>query len=215
MATGNNRFRRILNATFAGFMWLLIDNYDSFTYILHHYLLQVFDDCIVRRNDELTVSDISMLQPERIVLSPGPETPLQAGICMETIAHFHDKIPILGVCLGHQAIGIHFGASLQRAAYPMHGKTSEIQHVAHWLFDGITAPFTAMRYHSLVINNLENTGLQAIAHSEDGAIMAMVHEQYPCTGLQFHPESIGTPCGLRMLQNWGQYSYQERAIFSH
>lgn len=184
-------------------MWILLDNYDSFTYILHHYLLQTGNECTVYRNDELTVKELAALNPERLIISPGPETPVQAGITLEAINHFHNKIPILGVCLGHQALGMHFGAQLIHAPYPMHGKTSEVSHNNHLLFNNISSPCTVMRYHSLAIDNLENTGLQSIATSnDDQLIMAITHEKYPCTGIQFHPESIGTTHGLQMLKNW-------------
>ncbi len=184
-------------------MWVLIDNYDSFTYILHHYLLQCGNDCVVYRNDEITVEELEKLNPSRIIISPGPETPLQAGITMNVIARFHQQIPILGVCLGHQALGIHFGAQLIHAPYPMHGKTSEVTYSAHPLFNGLENPFTVMRYHSLIVTNFEGTGLLAIAHStDDNTIMALVHKTYPCVGIQFHPESIGTANGLAILKNW-------------
>jgi anthranilate synthase/aminodeoxychorismate synthase-like glutamine amidotransferase len=183
-------------------MWILLDNYDSFTHILHHYLLQTGNDCTVYRNDELSVQQLKDLNPSRIIISPGPETPLQAGICMDVIAAFHDKVPILGVCLGHQALGMYFGAKLVHAAYPTHGKTSEMTHNGHPLFRDIASPFTAMRYHSLVIEQTENTGLQPVAHTADGTIMAMVHETFPCIGIQFHPESIGSPDGSQLLKNW-------------
>lgn len=185
-------------------MWVLLDNYDSFTYILHHYLLQTGNDCAVYRNDELTVQQLIDINPSRIIISPGPETPLQAGICMDVIAHFHDKIPILGVCLGHQALGMYFGAKLAHAKEPMHGKTSEVTHNGHKLFDGISSPFTVMRYHSLVIDETERTDLQPIAHTTDGTLMAFTHEKFPCTGIQFHPESVGTADGLRLLKNWAR-----------
>lgn len=183
-------------------MWILLDNYDSFTYILHHYLLQTGNECAVYRNDELSLQQLIALNPSRLIISPGPETPLQAGICMDAIAHFHDKIPILGVCLGHQALGMFFGAKLVHAKQPMHGKTSEVEHNGHLLFRGITSPFTVMRYHSLAIEELECTGLRSTAQTEDGTIMAFVHEKYPSTGIQFHPESIGTADGLQILKNW-------------
>lgn len=182
-------------------MWVLLDNYDSFTYILHHYLLQTGNECVVYRNDELTLEQLIALNPSRLIISPGPETPLQAGICLGAIAHFHNKIPILGVCLGHQALGMHFGAKLTHAPYPMHGKTSEITHDGHAIFKDIPSPVTVMRYHSLIIQQLENTGLQSIAHTDD-IIMAVAHEQHPCIGIQFHPESVGTLYGQKILQNW-------------
>lgn len=185
-------------------MWVLIDNYDSFTYILHHYLLQTGNECLVYRNDEITVDELIALSPSRIIISPGPETPLQAGITMDVIAHFQDKVPILGVCLGHQALGMHFCAKLIHAPLPMHGKTSSVSHTSHALFNGLENPFTVMRYHSLAVDGFEGTGLQAIAHSEDGVIMALAHETYPCIGIQFHPESVGTTDGLQLLQNWAK-----------
>ncbi len=183
-------------------MWVLIDNYDSFTWILQHYLLQAGSECAVYRNDEITLDQLKALDPSRLIISPGPETPLQAGITMEGIAYYHDKIPILGVCLGHQALGMFFGARLVHTSYPMHGKTSEVTHNGHPLFAGIPSPFTAMRYHSLAIEGLHGTGLQAIAHTADGTIMALAHDQYPCVGVQFHPESVGTEWGLQLLKNW-------------
>jgi len=183
-------------------MWVLIDNYDSFTYILHHYLLQTNNDCVVYRNDELTLDELIVLGPSRIIISPGPETPLQSGICMEAINYFHTRLPILGVCLGHQALGMYFGAKLTHAPYPMHGKTSNVQHITHPLSKDIPTPFTAMRYHSLIVENLEKTALQSLAHSEDGSIMALAHKTYPSIGIQFHPESIVTEHGLQLLKNW-------------
>jgi anthranilate synthase/aminodeoxychorismate synthase-like glutamine amidotransferase len=184
-------------------MWILLDNYDSFTYILHHYLLQTGYECTVLRNDEVSVEQLIKLNPARLIISPGPETPLQAGICMEAIAHFHNRIPILGVCLGHQALGMFFGAQLVHAPSPMHGKTSEVIHNGHQLFESVPSPCTVMRYHSLAIEKLDGTDLQTIASStDDNTIMAMVHNIYPCTGIQFHPESVGTSSGLEMLRNW-------------
>lgn len=183
-------------------MWVLIDNYDSFTWILHDYLLQTGVACRVFRNDEITIPELEALAPSRLIISPGPETPVQAGISMSAIAHFCASIPILGVCLGHQAIGMHFGASLVHASYPMHGKVSTIVHTGHPLFAGMPPQYEVMRYHSLVIEGLAGTGLQGIAHTADGTIMAVAHEAYACTGVQFHPESVGTQHGLRLLQNW-------------
>jgi anthranilate synthase/aminodeoxychorismate synthase-like glutamine amidotransferase len=185
-------------------MWLLIDNYDSFTYILHHYLLQTGNECKVVRNDEITVDEIRAMNPERIIISPGPETPMQAGISMDVIDQFHKEKPILGICLGHQAIGMYFGGELKHAPLPMHGKTSEVKHDNSKLFTGVALPFTVMRYHSLVIENIEQTELVATAHSQDGCIMALQHKIYPCTGIQFHPESVGTNVGLQLLKNWAE-----------
>ena len=185
-------------------MWALIDNYDSFTWILHDYLLQTGNECVVFRNNEIALTELIDRAPERLIISPGPETPVQAGITMEAIGHFHSRIPILGVCLGHQALGMYFGAKLVRTPFPMHGKTSEITHTSHPLFRNIPSPFTAMRYHSLAITDFEETGLDAIAHSEDKTIMALAHNEYPCTGVQFHPESVGTEWGLQLLKNWAE-----------
>ena len=183
-------------------MWVLLDNYDSFTWILHHYLQQVGGDCVVYRNDEIGIGQLEQMQPERLILSPGPETPLQAGITMDAITRFHDRIPILGVCLGHQALGMYFGANLVHAPEPMHGKTSTITHNGHALFEGLPKQYDVMRYHSLAITNRENSGLQEIAHTADGTIMAIAHKRYRCTGVQFHPESVGTEHGLQLLRNW-------------
>jgi anthranilate synthase/aminodeoxychorismate synthase-like glutamine amidotransferase len=183
-------------------MWVLIDNYDSFTWILQHYLLQTGNECAVYRNDEITLERLKAINPERLILSPGPETPMQAGITMEAIDYFHSRIPILGVCLGHQALGMYFGAKLVHTPYPMHGKTSEVTHRGHALFSDIPTPFTAMRYHSLAVEGFDGTRLQAIAHTDDGTVMALAHSQYPCVGVQFHPESVGTEYGLQLLKNW-------------
>jgi anthranilate synthase/aminodeoxychorismate synthase-like glutamine amidotransferase len=184
-------------------MWVLLDNYDSFTYILHDYLLQTGNECAVYRNDELSLQQLINLNPTRLIISPGPETPLQSGICMDAIDYFHSYIPILGVCLGHQALGMYFGAQLISIPYPMHGKESSITHTGHELFKSIPSPFTVMRYHSLAVAEFENTGLQAIAHSQDDSIiMALAHPSFSCIGVQFHPESIGTTYGLQLLKNW-------------
>ena len=191
-------------------MWILLDNYDSFTHILHHYLLLTGNECKVIRNDEVTVDELAALNPSRLIISPGPETPLQAGICMDAIAHFHNRIPILGVCLGHQALGMFFGAKLVRAPYPMHGKVSEVAHDNSALFAGAPNPFNAMRYHSLILEALEDTGLLATAHTTgDNTIAALQHETLPLTGIQFHPESVGTEHGQLLLNNWAKlYSEQ-------
>lgn len=183
-------------------MWALIDNYDSFTYILLHYLLQTGNECKVYRNDEITVQRLKALNPSRIIISPGPETPLQAGITMDVIDQFHKTTPILGVCLGHQALGMYFGAKLVHT-HPMHGKTSPVTHSGHDLFRNIPSPFTVMRYHSLAVNELV-PDLETLATSDDGVVMALAHKQYPCTGVQFHPESIGTEYGMQLLKNWAE-----------
>ncbi|MCB0698707.1 MAG: aminodeoxychorismate/anthranilate synthase component II [Chitinophagales bacterium] len=186
-------------------MWILLDNYDSFTYILLHYLQQTGNECVVYRNDELSVTELAALNPERIIISPGPETPLQAGITMDVIEHFHKTTPILGVCLGHQALGMYFGGKLVHTPYPMHGKTSEVTHNDHPLYNNIPSPCTVMRYHSLAIDEIENTGLIPLAHTvDDNTLMALAHETYPCVGIQYHPESIGTNDGQQLINNWAK-----------
>lgn len=184
-------------------MWALIDNYDSFTYILYHYLLQTGHECRVYRNDEISVQQLADIAPERIIISPGPETPLQAGITMQVIEHFHKTVPILGVCLGHQALGMYFGAKLVHV-YPMHGKTSEVAHTGHSLFNNIPSPFTVMRYHSLALEGFNDTQLDVTATTDDGTVMALAHREHPCVGVQFHPESVGTEYGLKLLKNWAE-----------
>jgi len=191
-------------------MWALIDNYDSFTYILRDYLLQTGHECAVYRNDEISLEQLIATGPERIIISPGPETPLQAGITMSVIDHFHKHTPILGVCLGHQALGMFFGAELIHTSYPMHGKTSVVTHSHHPLFKNIPSPFTVMRYHSLAVTGFEDTPLEAIAQTSDETIMALAHKQYPSMGVQFHPESVGTEYGLQLLKNWAEQYLQEQ-----
>ena len=196
-------------------MWVLLDNYDSFTHILHHYLLQAGGDCIVVRNDAVSLDELIALRPERLIISPGPGRPEAAGITMEALAHFHDKIPILGICLGHQALGLYFGATLVHAPAPVHGKVRDVAHGGHILFDGLPNPFPAMRYHSLSLQSLAGTGLQPIAATADGVNMAIVHERLPLFGFQAHPESICTPDGLRMLRNWAAWTGEPQAAPDH
>lgn len=187
-------------------MWLLIDNYDSFSHILLDYLLQINPDTICIQNDTLDMEAIIKLAPKRIILSPGPKAPGQAGITMEVISYFYDKIPILGVCLGHQAIAQFFGASVGRAPYPLHGKTSEIEHYGKGIFKGLEHKFKVMRYHSLSVTRLEQTGIEPWAIAlDDQSLMAFGHEKYPVTGIQFHPESVLTEHGLALLKAWDAY----------
>ncbi len=183
-------------------MILLIDNYDSFTYNLYDYLQQLHNDVRVYRNDEITIEQIEALNPQAIVISPGPKTPEDAGITMQIIQHFYTTKPILGICLGHQALGMFFGASLVKLQYPMHGKTSAVYYEEDDIFKNIPNPFQAMRYHSLHIENSNQSDIKVIATVEDGTIMAIKHQQYPLYGLQFHPESILTEEGLSILKNW-------------
>ncbi|MEO6166095.1 MAG: gamma-glutamyl-gamma-aminobutyrate hydrolase family protein, partial [Chitinophagales bacterium] len=158
--------------------------------------------CVVVRNDEKKMDEIIALQPSAIVISPGPETPSKAGLLMQILDHFHQQIPMLGICLGHQGIGEYFGATLERAEKPMHGKTSLISHQHHPIFQQISNPFPAMRYHSLILKNIDRTPLHIIATSENGETMAIAHDELKLCGIQFHPESILTPVGLLLLNNW-------------
>ncbi|GAA0498688.1 aminodeoxychorismate/anthranilate synthase component II [Salinibacillus aidingensis] len=185
-------------------MILLIDNYDSFTYNLYQYLGEHKKEVIVRRNDQITTDDIHQLQPEAIVLSPGPGYPEDAGNCIEIIQTFYQQIPMLGICLGHQAIGSAFGAIITPAQQMKHGKTSSLKHEGKGLFQSITVPIEVMRYHSLVIEKQtlpEPFEVMATA-MDDEEIMAFQHPEYPLYALQFHPESIGTEAGKQMLRNF-------------
>jgi anthranilate synthase/aminodeoxychorismate synthase-like glutamine amidotransferase len=184
-------------------MTLVIDNYDSFTYNLVQLLGEMTPDIEVRRNDALTLRDIEQMHPDRILLSPGPGRPEDAGITVDVIRHLAPTIPILGVCLGHQAIGLAFGGAVVHAPALMHGRTSPIHHSGDPLFAGMNNPFTATRYHSLVIAaGTVPPSLEVIARADDGVVMAVRHRTYPTLGVQFHPESILTEGGRRMLGNW-------------
>jgi len=184
-------------------MILVIDNYDSFTYNLVQYLGELGATLQVARNDALDVDAVARLAPERIVISPGPGNPDQAGVSLEVIRRLGATTPILGVCLGHQAIGQAFGATVARARTQMHGKTSDIRHDGRGVFAGLSNPFVATRYHSLVV--LPDTvpaDLEVTARAEDGEIMGLRHRRYPVEGVQFHPESILTVEGKRLLANF-------------
>jgi anthranilate synthase/aminodeoxychorismate synthase-like glutamine amidotransferase len=183
-------------------MLLLLDNYDSFTYNLYDYLYQLGIECKVLRNDECTIADLEALPLKAIVISPGPGRPEDSGITMQVIEHFHAKLPILGICLGHQALGLYFGAKLVRGLEPVHGKTSLSSHNNNVVFEGIHSPFPVMRYHSLVLEQLDGTPLDIIATTAYGIAMAIKHRELPLYGFQFHPESILTPDGLKLLGNW-------------
>jgi len=182
---------------------LVIDNYDSFTYNLVQLLGKFSSDIMVKRNNEIPVEAIGDLQPERIMLSPGPGRPEDAGITVETIRRYGGQIPILGVCLGHQAIGLAYGGSIVHAPSLMHGRTSRITHEGDSLFTGVGNPFTATRYHSLVISEEGFPAELAVtARSDDGVIMGVRHTLLPVEGVQFHPESILTDEGERIIHNW-------------
>lgn len=182
-------------------MVLLIDNYDSFTYNLVDYFARSGTDCKVVRNDSLTIEEIKGLDFEAIVLSPGPGRPAGAGVTLEVIAHFYQTKPILGICLGHQALGEYFGANLEKAGYPQHGKISLAHHTGHWLFEGVPNTFEVMRYHSLILKNMPGT-LEITSTTEAGEVMSISHNKWPLEGIQFHPESVLTQHGLRIVQNW-------------
>lgn len=184
-------------------MILMIDNYDSFTYNLVQYLGVLGSEVIVRRNDKITLDEIEKVRPERIVISPGPGTPQSAGITIPIIERFYRKMPILGVCLGHQAIGASFGGRVVHAAQLMHGKTSEISHDGKTIFHDLPDPFTATRYHSLAVERKSLPDCFEIsAEAGDGEIMGLRHREYPVEGIQFHPESILTNEGMQILKNF-------------
>jgi anthranilate synthase/aminodeoxychorismate synthase-like glutamine amidotransferase len=189
-------------------MLLLIDNYDSFTYNLFQYLSELGQEVWVARNDKVSLNDIEMRSPQHIVISPGPGTPEQAGISNEVIRHFESRIPILGVCLGHQCIGHSHGAKVARAAEIKHGKSSLIYHDGKGLFLGLPNPFSAIRYHSLAVmrNDLPDR-LEISAWTSNDIIMGLRHRQFPVEGVQFHPESIMTEVGKDLLKNFLQLSY--------
>jgi anthranilate synthase/aminodeoxychorismate synthase-like glutamine amidotransferase len=184
-------------------MIFVLDNYDSFTYNLVQYMGELGAEMIIRRNDELTPEQVEELHPERILLSPGPCTPQEAGISIPLIRHFAGKLPILGVCLGHQAIGAAFGGAVVRAPKLMHGKTSAVEHDGKSIFAGLATPMTCTRYHSLIVaeEGLPEE-LEISARTADGIIMGLRHREYPIEGVQFHPESVLTENGKHLIQNF-------------
>ena len=183
-------------------MILLIDNYDSFTFNLFHLLAQLGVASEVRRNDQVTVADALAMRPDAIVLSPGPCTPNEAGICLDLV-RAAESVPVLGVCLGHQAIGQAFGGQVVRAPVPMHGKTSLVRHDGTDVFAGLPSPFSVVRYHSLIVERESlPASLRVNAWTEDGLIMGLRHERLPVHGVQFHPESIETDAGYGLLRNF-------------
>jgi anthranilate synthase component 2 len=184
-------------------MILVIDNYDSFTYNLVHYLNELGAETLVRRNDAITVEQALGLKPQGVLLSPGPCTPNEAGVCLDLLAAAPAELPVFGVCLGHQAIGQACGAAVVRAANLMHGKTSAIHHTGQGVFEGLKNPFTATRYHSLSVRREDLPGdLEVTAWTDDGEIMGVQHKTRPVHGVQFHPESIATECGHELLANF-------------
>ena len=184
-------------------MLLMIDNYDSFTYNLVQYFGELGQDLKVYRNNKITIAEIEQMKPDRIVVSPGPCTPKEAGISIDVIKHFAGKLPILGVCLGHQSMGEAFGGDVIRAPYLMHGKTSQIHHDNKTIFAGLPNPFIATRYHSLIIKRETLPPvLEISAWTEDGIIMGVRHKEFKIEGVQFHPESILTTVGKDLLKNF-------------
>ena len=184
-------------------MLLMIDNYDSFTYNLYQYLSELGAEVTTVRNDKITLEEIEVMAPEGIVVSPGPSTPLQAGISNDVIRHFGSKLPTLGVCLGHQCVGYAYGAKVHRAGEIRHGKTSMIHHDGKGLLEGLPDPFEAIRYHSLAVDpEALPDCLEVTAWTDNGLVMGLRHKEYPVEGVQFHPESIMTPVGKQVLQNF-------------
>lgn len=181
---------------------LLVDNYDSFTYNLYDYWLRLGVSCKVIRNDEISFEEFKKINFKGLVLSPGPKKPQNAGFLMDLVAYFHNKKPIFGICLGHQGIGEFFGATLLKGKIPVHGKTSIIQHQQHSIFKDLPTTFEVMRYHSLELQQFDNTDLEIIATTSDNVVMAIAHKTLPIHGVQFHPESILTQYGLELMNNW-------------
>ena len=184
-------------------MVFVLDNYDSFTFNLVQYIGELGAEVVVRRNDELTPQQVEDLHPDRIVLSPGPCTPQEAGISIDLIRHMAGKVPILGVCLGHQAIGAAFGGNVIRAPKLMHGKTSQVDHDGRTIFSGLNTPMTCTRYHSLIVEEKSlPADLEISARTADGTIMGLRHRSFPVEGVQFHPESVLTSDGKRLIENF-------------
>jgi len=184
-------------------MIILIDNYDSFTFNIYHYLGELGANLEVHRNDKITISEIERMNPEAIILSPGPCTPNEAGICIDLVKKLYQKIPILGICLGHQSIGQAFGSKIENCSEIMHGKIDDIIHNNHKLFEGVSLKFKATRYHSLIINkNTLHSDFNIIAETKNKIIMGISHKIHNIIGLQFHPESIGTKEGKKILNNY-------------
>ncbi len=184
-------------------MILLIDNYDSFVHTLAGYVRELGQDTLVRRNDAITLGDITAIAPSHIIISPGPCTPADAGISTAAVRRFGASLPLLGVCLGHQCIGAAYGGTISRAARPVHGRASDIHHHGSGIMAGLPSPFPAARYHSLVIDRASLPAeLRVTAETADGVVMAVAHERHPVTGLQFHPESVLSRHGHRLIRNF-------------
>lgn len=198
---------------------LLLDNYDSFTYNLYDYLRQAGAQCVVVRNDSPELLAFSPEDFDGVVLSPGPKRPEDAGLMPDLIRAWHERLPMLGICLGHQALGCFFGSKVVLADVPMHGKTSTVRHKGHPLFAGVPEQFSAMRYHSLVVQGPLEAPLHCIASTDDGAVMALAHERLPLLGVQFHPESVLTEHGHRLIANWGTLVRERKnghtSLFTH
>lgn len=187
-------------------MILLIDNYDSFVFNLARYVGKLNYHRQVVRNDQISIDDIKKINPSHVILSPGPCAPSQAGICCEVVKQFAGKIPILGVCLGHQVIGEVYGAKITRAIEPMHGKKSSIAHTDHPLFSGLPNPLTVARYHSLIVEQKGlSEAMEVIAYSKKNEVMAIAHRDLPVYGVQFHPESVLTEQGIKLIENFLKY----------
>ncbi len=194
-------------------MFLLIDNYDSFVYNLRHFLGELGAEVVVCRNDALSAEEAMAMGSRGIILSPGPCYPDDAGICLELVAKAEGRLPILGVCLGHQIIGQHFGATIDTAPVPMHGKISSIEHNGTGIFRGAPSPMNATRYHSLaILSNTLPDVLEVTAHSEDGSIQGVSHKKLPIHGVQFHPESIASEYGHMILKNFIDISEEKDAV---
>jgi len=181
---------------------LLLDNYDSFTYNLAQYLGELGHAPVVRRNDEITVGEVEAMQPDRIVISPGPGRPEDAGITVDVIRQFGRRVPVFGVCLGHQGIGHAFGGEIVRAPVLMHGKVSSVQHDGRGVFAGVSQPFVAGRYHSLIVADPPPEAVEITARTDEGIIMGLRHREWPVHGVQFHPESVLTGEGRKILRNF-------------
>ncbi|WP_170253851.1 anthranilate synthase component II [Acetobacterium paludosum] len=193
-------------------MILMIDNYDSFTYNLVQYLEGLNEKVIVKRNDKITIDEIVLMKPAMIVLSPGPCTPNESGICLEVVDYFKGKIPILGICLGHQIIGQAFGCKIVKAQEPVHGKVHAITHNNRGVFQGLNNPLKVTRYHSLVVENKEIPDFfEVTAQTNEGEIMGLRHREYKIEGVQFHPEAILTEMGMELLDNFFQSTKEKDA----